>query len=88
MFPQLGAPPGLFFSTSVFLILSRVLTDDQVVQRGRRLPVLCTALRAMVRLYVRLAITATPGFSVAMTNSSATATVTVWEKRSQALRIA
>src|SRR4249919_3529166 len=29
MFPQLGAPVGFFFSGGVFLLLSRLLTDEQ-----------------------------------------------------------
>jgi metabolite-proton symporter len=66
MFPQLGAPLGFFFSTGVFLILSRVLTDDQFVQWGWRLPFLCSAVLVMVGLYVRLAITETPVFREAL----------------------
>ena len=38
MFPQLGAPLGFFFSGSVFLLLSRTLSDQQFFQFGWRIP--------------------------------------------------
>jgi metabolite-proton symporter len=66
MFPQLGAPLGFFCSTSVFLILSRTLTDQQFVDWGWRLPFLASAVLVMVGLYVRLTITETPVFREAL----------------------
>lgn len=66
MFPQLGAPLGFFCSTSVFLILSRVLTENQFVEWGWRLPFLGSAALVLVGLYVRLAITETPVFREAV----------------------
>jgi MFS family permease len=66
MFPQLGAPLGFFCSTSVFLILSRVLTEEQFIQWGWRLPFLGSAALVLVGLYVRLAITETPVFREAV----------------------
>ena len=66
MFPQLGAPLGFFFSTSVFLILSRALTEQQFVDWGWRLPFLASAVLVMVGLYVRLTITETPVFRDAL----------------------
>src|ERR1700720_4275747 len=38
MFPQLGAPAGFLCSGSVFLILSRLLTDRQFFDFGWRIP--------------------------------------------------
>jgi len=62
MFPQLGAPIGFFFSGSVFLLLTRWLTDDQFFAWGWRIPFLASAVLVLVGLYVRLTITETPVF--------------------------
>src|SRR6185503_4165630 len=44
MFPQLGAPLGFFLSGSVFLLLSRLLTDQQFFRFGWRIPFLASAV--------------------------------------------
>jgi MFS family permease len=62
MFPQLGAPVGFFCSATVFLALSRWLTDEQFFGFGWRIPFLASAALVLVGLYVRLAITETPVF--------------------------
>ena len=62
MFPQLGAPLGFFFSGGVFLLLSRLLTDEQFFRFGWRIPFLASAVLVLVGLYVRLTITETPVF--------------------------
>jgi metabolite-proton symporter len=62
MFPQLGAPIGFFLSGGVFLVLSRVLTDQQFFNWGWRVPFLASAVLVLVGLYVRLTITETPVF--------------------------
>ncbi len=62
MFPQLGAPIGFLFSGSVFLLLSKVLTNEQFFAFGWRLPFLASAVLVLVGLYVRLTITETPVF--------------------------
>jgi metabolite-proton symporter len=62
MFPQLGAPLGFFLSGSVFLLLSRWLTDTQFFAFGWRLPFLASAILVFLGLYVRLNITETPVF--------------------------
>ncbi len=62
MFPQLGAPIGFFFSGSVFLLLSRWLTNKQFFDSGWRLPFLASAVLVFLGLYVRLTITETPVF--------------------------
>src|SRR5215208_5255780 len=67
MFPQLGAPLGFFFSGSVFLALSRWLTNDQFFRFGWRIPFLASAALVVVGLYVRLTITETPVFRHALT---------------------
>ncbi len=65
MFPQLGAPIGLFFSSGVFLLLSRWLTNDQFFSYGWRLPFLASSVLVLLGLYVRLALTETPVFEQA-----------------------
>ena len=62
MYPQLGAPIGFFFSGSVFLVLSRWLTNDQFFRFGWRIPFLASAALVLIGLYVRLTITETPVF--------------------------
>ena len=62
MFPQLGAPIGFLFSGSVFLALSKGLTDEQFFAFGWRIPFLASAVLVLVGLYVRLRICETPVF--------------------------
>src|SRR5215510_10154548 len=66
MFPQLGAPVGLFLSTVVFLALSGTLGNDQFFAFGWRIPFLASAVLVLVGLYVRLTITETPVFAAAV----------------------
>ena len=66
MFPQLGAPAGLFTSGVVFLLLTRVLTGAQFLAWGWRLPFLASAVLVGVGLYVRLTITETPVFAASL----------------------
>ena len=66
MFPQLGAPIGFVLSGSVFLLLSRLLTDEQFFAWGWRVPFLSSATLVIVGLYVRLTITETPIFAEAL----------------------
>jgi metabolite-proton symporter len=66
MFPQLGAPVGFFLSGSVFLLLSRWLTDKQFFDFGWRLPFLASAVLVFIGLYVRLTISETPVFREAL----------------------
>jgi metabolite-proton symporter len=66
MFPQLGAPVGFFLSGSVFLLLSRWLTDKQFFDFGWRLPFLASAVLVFLGLYVRLTISETPVFREAL----------------------
>lgn len=62
MFPQLGAPIGFVCSTGIFLILGAVLTEQQLLDWGWRIPFLASAALVWVGLYVRLKITETPDF--------------------------
>jgi metabolite-proton symporter len=62
MFPQLGAPLGFFFSTGIFLILGKVLTEEQFQDYGWRIPFISSAILVAVGLYVRLKLIETPAF--------------------------
>ena len=66
MFPQLGAPAGFLCSGTVFLALSRWLTNEQFFAYGWRIPFLASAVLVLVGLYVRLTITETPVFREAL----------------------
>lgn len=66
MFPQLGAPFGFILSASVFLALSKWLTDQRFFDFGWRIPFLASAVLVLVGLYVRLTITETPVFRDAL----------------------
>jgi len=69
MFPQLGAPLGFVLSGSIFLLLSRTLTDQQFFAWGWRLPFLASSLLVVLGLWVRLSITETPVFKAALLHS-------------------
>jgi metabolite-proton symporter len=66
MFPQLGAPIGFFFSSAIFLGLSKWLSPSQFLSFGWRLPFLASGVLVLLGLYVRLTITETPVFAAAM----------------------
>lgn len=68
MFPQLGAPIGFLLSTGTFLLLSKMLTDQQFFDFGWRIPFIASALLVWVGLYVRLKITETPDFNKIVEN--------------------
>jgi MFS family permease len=63
MFPQLGAPVGFLFSGGIFLLLSRMLSNEQFIAWGWRIPFLASAALVIVGLYVRLTVTETPVFT-------------------------
>ena len=62
MFPQLGAPIGFIFSSGIFLILDKTLSDRQFLAYGWRIPFIASAILVWVGLYVRLKLTETPDF--------------------------
>jgi metabolite-proton symporter len=62
MFPQLGAPLGFLLSGGTFLLLSKVLTNEQFFRFGWRLPFLASSVLVLLGLWVRLTITETPVF--------------------------
>jgi len=69
MFPQLGAPIGFVLSTSTFLLLTFLLSEQEFFDYGWRIPFLASAVLVIVGLYVRLQLTETPAFSKAIENN-------------------
>jgi metabolite-proton symporter len=66
MFPQFGAPAGFLLSASIFLALSKWLTNDRFFAFGWRIPFLASSVLVLIGLYVRLTITETPVFQNAL----------------------
>lgn len=62
-FPQLGAPIGFFFANGMFLLLSWLLTDEQFIAWGWRVPFLLSAVLVLIGLYVRVSLHETPVFA-------------------------
>ncbi|WKX26728.1 MFS transporter [Tatumella ptyseos] len=62
-FPQLGAPIGFFFANGTFLLLSWLLTDQQFMQWGWRVPFILSAVLVIIGLYVRVSLHESPVFT-------------------------
>jgi metabolite-proton symporter len=62
MFPQLGAPLGLFLSIGAFLLMSNSLSEAQLFSWGWRIPFLASTVLVGVGLYIRLQLVETPAF--------------------------
>ncbi|EHN8923372.1 MFS transporter [Enterobacter asburiae] len=62
-FPQLGAPIGFFFANGTFLLLSWLLTDEQFMSWGWRIPFVFSAVLVLIGLYVRVSLHETPVFA-------------------------
>lgn len=68
MFPQLGAPLGLLMSGGIFLILSEMLSKEDFLDFGWRIPFIASAVLIAIGLYIRLKISETPEFIKASKN--------------------
>ncbi len=66
MFPQLGAPLGLFLSSGVFWILLHFISQDALLVWGWRVPFIASIVLIAVGLWVRLSISETPAFQKAI----------------------
>lgn len=66
MFPQLGAPLGLFLSSGVFWILLHIISQDALLGWGWRVPFIASIALVAVGLWVRLSISETPEFQKAI----------------------
>lgn len=66
MFPQFGAPLGLFLSSGVFWIMLHFISQDALLSWGWRIPFLASLVLVILGLWVRLSITETPEFQKAI----------------------
>ncbi|MCV9999809.1 MHS family MFS transporter [Pararhizobium sp. YC-54] len=66
MFPQLGAPIGLFLSSGAFWLLLHLMSQEQLLSWGWRIPFIASIVLIAVGLWVRLSITETPAFQNAI----------------------
>ena len=66
MFPQLGAPVGFLASNGLFLILGLLLTGEQFLEWGWRLPFLASVVLVAIGLWVRTKLSETPAFARAL----------------------
>jgi len=63
MFPQLGPSIGFLLSNGLFLLLFLLLTKEQFVAWGWRIPFIASAVLVAVGLYVRATLGETPAFA-------------------------
>lgn len=63
LLPQLGAPIGFFFANGTFLLLSWLLSDQQFMEWGWRVPFILSAALVLIGLYVRVSLHETPVFA-------------------------
>ncbi len=61
-FPQLGPTVGVVLSTGIFLLLAGLLSEEQLLAWGWRVPFLLSIVVVAVGLYIRLRIAETPAF--------------------------
>lgn len=66
IFPQLGAPVGLFLSSGIFWLLLHVISQEALLSWGWRVPFLSSIILIAIGLWVRLSITETPAFQKAI----------------------
>lgn len=66
MFPQLGAPLGFVLSSGTFLLLNNILSPEEFLRYGWRIPFVLSALLIGIGLYVRLNLNETPAFLAVM----------------------
>jgi len=69
MFPQLGAPIGFLISSGTFFILSRIMSENDFISYGWRIPFIASAILVWLGLYVRLKISETPEFMKIIDNN-------------------
>ena len=66
MFPQLGAPVGLFLSSGVFWLLLHFMSQEALLSWGWLIPFIASIALIAIGLWVRLSITETPDFQKAI----------------------
>ena len=62
MFPQLGAPIGFILATGSFLTLGALMSEQDFMQWGWRIPFISSAILVIVGLWIRLQLHETPAF--------------------------
>ncbi len=62
MFPQFGAPFGLILANGSFLLLGAILSEQQFMAWGWRIPFLASSILVIMGLYIRLKLHETPAF--------------------------
>jgi metabolite-proton symporter len=62
-FVQIGVPAGMLLANAVFLVTTLLLTDDQFMSWGWRIPFLVSVFLVFIGLYVRSKLDETPAFS-------------------------
>ena len=62
MFPQLGAPIGFILATGSFLTLGALMSEEDFMQWGWRIPFIASAALVIVGLWIRLKLHETPAF--------------------------
>lgn len=67
MFPQLGAPIGFILAAGSFLVLGAVMSNENFLQWGWRIPFIASSLLVFVGLYIRLKLHETPAFQRVLT---------------------
>ena len=60
--PQVGVPAGLVLGTGAYALLSAMLTDEQFLEWGWRVPFLASALLIAVGMWIRLTVAESPIF--------------------------
>ena len=63
MMPQLGAPVGFLAANGLFLLLGTLMTPEQFVAWGWRIPFLLSVVLVGIGLWVRLRLSETPAFA-------------------------
>ncbi len=66
MVPQLGAPVGFIAANGLFLLLGALLTADQFLAWGWRIPFLLSIVLVGVGLWARLKLSETPAFAAVL----------------------
>ena len=62
MFPQLGAPFGLILANGSFLLLGTLMSEQDFMAWGWRIPFLASSILVILGLYIRLKLHETPDF--------------------------
>ncbi|MFI6698941.1 MFS transporter [Streptomyces sp. NPDC050509] len=68
--PQTGAPAGQLLATGVLSALTALLSDDQFVAWGWRIPFLLSGVLVIVGLWIRLSVDESPVFKAALAQAA------------------